>query len=249
MKNRNKSRFELPYVKLLCVSISCALLMGLSIPSTSAQTCASPAHVCDANTLITNLHATGNRNEYDDDSDEPSYIVWDAENAEAFTNCSSFVTHLLKHTYGWSNAYFTNWMGTSTPNAGQYHDAIAGENRFTPIEKRSDIQVGDFIAIKYPASSSTSGHILIVAGVPQVRTATSPLVTGMTQYEVSVIDSCNSYHGSSDTRYSAGEGIGRGAFRIYVDASDEIQGYTWSTFSNSTYYNQSQRHLVVGRLN
>lgn len=245
---KNRKRFRSPHMKMLCVSICCALVMSLSGVIVSGQTCASPQHVCEANTLISNLQATGLRNEYDNTS-EPSYVVWDTATAEAYTNCSTFATELLKHTYGWSSTYIRNWMGTSVPNAALYHDTIWAQDRFTLIQNASQIQAGDFIAIKYPTGSSTSGHLLIAAGAAQLRTSTEPLVDNFTQYEVSVIDSSKSYHGSSDTRYPNGEGVGRGVFRIYADSNNNIVGYTWSTFSNSEYHSQSENHLVVGRLN
>ena len=88
---------------------------------------------------------------------------------------------------------------------------------------------------------------------PTPRTASSPLITGTTQYEVLVNDSSASYHGTTDTRYKteAGgkndSGAGRGVMRLYADAAGDVVGYTWSTSKNSIYYNQTQRHLVVGR--
>lgn len=97
---------------------------------------------------------------------------------------------------------------------------------------------------------------MLVAGNVTLRMASNPIVAGTAQYEIPVIDSSRSYHGSGDTRHptqgGSGEGIGKGVFRIYVGANDQIMGYTWST-ANGTYYDQSApattlRHLVVGRL-
>ncbi len=241
---------------LLC----CAILMAAHSAKSLGQTGGSTQHLTQAETLIENLKLSNIRNQYDDDS-EPSYIVWDAPpNTAAYTNCSSFVTHLLKHTYHWTNDDFSGWWQSSNPTAARYHDVIEAQNRFTRIYYRNQIQPGDFIAIKYPSSSTTTGHILLVAANLKKREpATGPVVTGTTQYEVPVIDSTASYHGSTDTRYPNAPingtpgGIGKGVFRIYVDEYDQIVGYTWSTFSNSVYYGQSDppeslRHLVVGRL-
>lgn len=127
------------------------------------------------------------------------------------------------------------------------------QNRFTNILYRSQILPGDVIAIKYPSGASATGHVMLVAGTPVMRTpATAPVIANTTQYEAQVIDSTASYHGPADTRHpnngGVPGGIGKGVFRIYVDANDQIVGYTWSTYSNSTYYDQSQRHLVIGRL-
>ena len=115
------------------------------------------------------------------------------------------------------------------------------------------MQQGDIIAIKYPTGTSTStGHIMLIAAAPTLRTASAPLITGTTQYEVRVIDASSSGHGSLDTRYiSSGnfnDGIGSGYFRLYINSSGGVAGYTWSTYSSSVYYSQSDRPLLVGRL-
>ena len=44
------------------------------------------------------------------------------------------------------------------------------------------------------------------------------------------------------------EGVGIGVFRLYTDNTGTIVGYTWSTYNNSDYYDQTTRHLTVGRL-
>jgi len=67
-----------------------------------------------------------------------------------------------------------------------------------------------------------------------------------------VNDSSESGHGRTDTRRKSdgtfGSGVGEGIFCLYTNASGEIVGYTWSTFANSDYYDQTMRNLVVGRL-
>ena len=81
---------------------------------------------------------------------------------------------------------------------------------------------GDILAIKYYDDTSTnSGHAMVALGVPTARTATAPLVSGTTQYDILVADSSKSYHGPLDTRYTSGlpGGIGKGTFRIYVDVA------------------------------
>jgi predicted HNH restriction endonuclease len=90
----------------------------------------------------------------------------------------------------------------------------------------------------------------MIVSSPVLRTATAPLINGTTQYEVSIIDCSQSGHGSADTRYiSSGnwdDGVGKGVFRLYVNKKGAITGYTWSTYSSSVYYSQSERQLAVG---
>src|SRR5258708_16129155 len=54
-------------------------------------------------------------------------------------------------------------------------------------------------------------------------------------YDVTIIDSCDSYHGPTDTRTAKPGGIGQGVARFYVDASLGFIGYTWSTGNASEY--------------
>lgn len=168
------------------------------------------------------------------------------------TDCSGLLTCLLKQSYGYTNAYFKTWTGTSNPYAVTYYNEIKAKDHFSIISGIGSIARGDIIAIKYPAGSSNTGHTMLVADPAVIRTASAPLVTGTTQYEIPVMDCSSSGHGSTDTRYiSSGvwnDGIGKGVFRVYVNSRGAITGYTWSTYSNSVYYSQADRPLLVGRL-
>src|SRR5207302_1495068 len=97
-----------------------------------------------------------------------------------------------------------------------------------------------------------TGHVLLVAARPRPRTASRPLVKGTRQWEVSVIDQSSSGHGDSDTRRKASGGfsggLGKGVFRLYSNADDEVVGWSWSTSPQSTPYTQAQRPLAIGRL-
>jgi len=43
------------------------------------------------------------------------------------------------------------------------------------------------------------------------------------------------------------EGLGRGVFRIYADARDEVVGFAWSPLKVSRFVAPSEEHLVLGR--
>ncbi len=204
-------------------------------------------HLSDANGLITNLNIS-KKNVY---GSNPSYIVWNGANSDAKTVCATFVTLLLQHSYNWTNNTFQTWMGSNSPSAALYHDTILAQNGFLKIAQVNQIHAGDVLAIKYFDNASTNtGHAMVAAGVPVARTATAPIIPGTTQYELLVVDSSKSYHGTADTRFISGisGGIGRGTFRIYADANGSIAGYCWSNSSDSTYYSPLVRDLVVGRI-
>lgn len=199
--------------------------------------------------LIQNIQPSSNF--YDTKADS---VTWAGQqNAVAYycsTDCSGLLTKLFKQSYGYSNAYFKTWTGYSNPFASSYYNEIVTKDRFSRILNISQIAQGDIIALKYPPGSTNTGHIMVAEGPAILRTASAPLVSGTKQYEIWVNDCTSSGHGSLDTRYNGGnwdDGVGRGIFRIYADSKGNMVGYTWSTYSNSIYYKQSERQLAVGR--
>ncbi len=225
-----------PFRTLILTASSAAIL--------AAQ--AGPLHFQDANTLITDLASdSANVNIYDGDGNLTDKIDWTGSPRTAISVCGTFMTMLLKHTYGLTNAQFTAKTGSTSPNATKYHDAIVAESGFTRVPRVDQLVPGDIMAIKYPASMQSSGHVMMVQVLGDYHQRSDSrqefLLNGnqpdvMGYYDVTVIDSSSSYHGSSDSRHSKPGGIGRnGIFRIYVDNNFVITGYTWSTAKTSEY--------------
>lgn len=143
------------------------------------------------------------------------------------------------------------WWGFNNPGSPAYYDAIAAGNHFTEITNVADIQAGDLLAVKYQTSSTSpyTGYLMIVEYEPE-------LVTGSnTRYTVGIIDSTQTPHGSTDTRYLADtgangpehdKGIGSGDIYIDADATGAIAGHTWSAGPGS-FYSQVARSMKVGR--
>lgn len=236
------------FFRQLATIASISLAMTMPVTSFAKAT----NHVIWAEALVQNI--TPDHNVY---GSNPSYIYWagvnGAVNYENRTQCGSFVTNLLKQSYGWDSNTFKTWFGSTSPTAAMYHDAIQSQNGFTQVSRVQDIAIGDVLAIKYPDGLSSTGHVMVVRNVPQEITATAPIVAGTRQYAIAVYDSSQSGHGSTDTRKMAdgswSSGVGAGIFRIYADeTTNEIVGHTWSTYSNSIYYSQAERHLVAGFL-
>ena len=184
------------------------------------------------------------------------YVKWKDEAGsrkyESHTDCSGFLTALLERSYGFTQSDLERWLGKRRPLAIDYHDAILNQRGFKHIQRVSDVEPGDVLAIKYPPDADNSGHIMLVAEPPRRAKSTKPEIQGTEQWEVAVIDSSKSGHGKTDTRRrddgTFGSGVGEGVFRIYANRDGRIAGYAWSTFANSEYYDERQRHLVVGRM-
>jgi len=194
--------------------------------------------------------------DYNAYSFSPTYIYWVENQAVRYENstvCNTFLTKVLQQAYAWDDAHMRTWMGSSSPLAATYHDKIDTEaTGWTKITKVTSIVPGDIIAVKYLDGSSVSGHVMIAEDAPFLRIATKPFIANTSQYEVDILDSTSSPHGTADTRVLANgttdTGAGRGTIRIYADAAGAITGYTWSTSTGSAYYTPNLRHLVVGRL-
>lgn len=210
-----------------------------------------PKHLRDAQALVAGIDQRDNDYEH-----KGCYIHWKGEAGatryENRTDCSDFLNLLLEHSYHLSGGIYKQWTGKDRPTAELWHDAILAERGFTHIDLFADALPGDVLAIKYPAGETNSGHILIIAGPPQRREATKPMIPDTTQWNVPVVDSSESGHGKSDTRRlpsgKFGRGVGQGIFRIYTDANGRIVGYAWSDLIESVYRARPTWDIVLGRL-
>lgn len=106
---------------------------------------------------------------------------------------------------------------------------------------------------------------MLVVETPKKIESSKPVKEGTTQWQVKIIDQSRSGHGSNDTRrknnnFSACKkeeiphafysGLGQGMVRLYTNKDGSIYGYTWSIDCHPKKpYIQSQRNLVIGRLN
>ena len=233
------------------------LLLSLAV-STSIAAVTNPAMAVDPSHLIwaedVAPHVLPENNDYG--SGTLTTVRWgtptDLASYKNYSVCNSFVTKVLQKAYYWTDADFRTWMGASSPLASTYHDTIQAGTGFSNLTTVGNIQVGDLIAVKYPAGSTVSGHLMIVSALPRARTASNPLQTGTSQWEVEIIDSSSSNHGTFDTRVMADgtidAGVGIGTMRLYTNANGTFAGHTWSISSGSTYYSMTARHLVVGRV-
>lgn len=241
---------------LKCWTLATLLTSSLALtPKLRAQ----PQHLSDAENLVIGLlqsEQTAPAGTWPNFYGSPAVIHWDGAQSSARTECSTFLTLLLEHSYGWSSTNFWTWMGSTLPDAARYHDNIVRQNGFQRLTKVNQILPGDVLAIVYyPEYQSPSGHVMIVQDYPQPNSS-KPLIQGTQQWTVPVIDCTSTYHGTNDTRYAHPGGIGHGTFRLHGAADTTVTGYTWSLLSTSVgnYVPQatstnSGNHLVIGRLN
>ena len=210
-------------------------------------------------------------------------ILWKEDGnvfSENRTVCGQHVTIQLKHAYGWSDTTIKTKFGSTSPTAEKWYNDIVANQGFSRVGNVWDIAPGDIFAINYkddPSSNypTTTGHCGIVNSVGPIYTYTFTSNGVTIRYrDLEIFDSTSAVHSYDNRIFQAGElgagsaytewtGAGRGYMRIYVDASDNYLGYTWSMTGNKaqppgtpsswTYYNnnfkpESLRHFAVGRV-
>ena len=237
-----------------------------------AMASAEPKHLIEARALLKEIQSAGpDRNSY---QHKNITVVWPAGPAgadravpsELHADCSGFLNLLVAHACGLSADQILKRFGRARPLAKTWYAMISAQFGFEEIRRVQDIRPGDFIAIQYPPGGENTGHCMLAAGVATQRKATKPLLADSTQWEVTVIDSSMSPHGSTDTRNrpAAGEaanagataaadkpahatGLGQGILRLYADKDGKIVGYSWSVLGGSDLHLQADHALVVGR--
>jgi hypothetical protein len=228
-----------------------AILVAMQRPGLAQPNANEPKHLRAAQVLVQTVQPDETSYRHKD-----SVVHWKGEDGAPVsvcqTDCSGFVDALLKHSYGYDRKSFEKWFSVPRPTAADYHDAIAKRHGFQRIERLRDAHPGDILAVKYPAGSANTGHIMLVAAPPRRLKPSPPLVDGAEQWEVAVIDCSHSGHGTTDTRHLAGgksrAGLGQGTLRVYTAPSGAVAGYTWSTYSKSEYNDQKAHHMEIGRL-
>jgi hypothetical protein len=232
-----------PALKSLAATLLLASLLGATdLP---------PKHLRDAQALVAEIQPADNDYEH-----KQCFIKWKgidgATRYENRTDCSDFLDLLLQHSYGITDDQLKTWTGHRRPLAEHWHDAILKASGLKQIAKLQDAKAGDVLAVKYPPGLADTGHIMLVCEPAKEITPKAPLVAGTRQWDVTVIDSSKSGHGPTDTRKlpdgTFGKGAGRGVLRIYTTDNGEIAGYCWSDSSKSAFEPQSERNMVIGRL-
>lgn len=211
-----------------------------------------PPHLRDADLIAHNIDSAHNQYLHKD-----CFIKWKGEDGatlyENATDCSDFLNLLLQHSYKLTPANLHTLTGHDRPTATIWYDTIAAAKGFDVIPTLKQIQPGDILAIQYPAGQQEdTGHIMLAASAPQPRKPSAPLVDKTDQWELAVIDSSKSGHGTKDTRHhpdaTYDRGVGQGTVRLYSNPDGTLAGYSWSTLSASTFEPSSLHKIIVGRL-
>src|SRR5450432_4085403 len=190
-----------------------ALVLALSLTLSAAAQTGTGDHLAAARDLVSHLDLDHTHYEHGQGT-----VTW-AGVPSSYTDCSGFVDHLLMHSYGYGLDDFQRWFGSRRPTAKRYYEAVVEQTGFIRLERVTDLQPGDFIAVKYLQRSDNTGHIMLVDHSPErepsARGKTRPADSHGEAWLVTVIDSSESGHGTTDTRHKRGldghdhDGVGR----------------------------------------
>jgi len=228
--------------------IAALAVLGLLCLTSWSQETGQPKHLVEAKQLLKQVSLSNTSYKHG-----TSEIVWQGT-CSVHADCSGFMDGLLSHTYGYDEATFKKWFDSRRPTAARYHDAIVQGNGFTEVKTVGNVRPGDIIAVKYLHRKDNTGHVMLVAELPQRMKAKKPIMEGTEQWEITVIDSSQSGHGSTDTRHHQGkdgkdhDGLGQGVLRLYTDKQGHIAGFAWSTLGASKFAEPTEEHVVIGRL-
>lgn len=213
-----------------------------------------PPHLLEAETLVEYLRLRGGQwdhNRYnveqaDGENLGRTQVTWGrAGHPEEFENlsqCASFMTALLEHSYGtgtaygWAtSAYFDQYFppkdgSTRTSSYPNAEDLQAGFLKasavphFDPVTKPVNLRPGDIVAWDYdPAVKSTpyTGHTVLIRSY--LGTFSSSVdsklgITGVVPHLFQIVDCTNSPHGGPDL--TSRTSIDR--YRAYPDSRAEI---------------------------
>src|SRR4051812_17300851 len=230
---------------------------------------ATPPHLIEAQSIADYLRLVPENNVYKDAPDA-NEVTWGTpgrpETWKARAQCASFLTAVLRHSYGWAgDAFFTAYLGSVSPYARDYRTALAAPigPRLRAVTAVADLEPGDLVAIDYRNGQTTNtGHVVMVRRrkAPYTSPARTLNFPGEIQYPVEVVDCTSDPHGLHDkreypifpdTRLPAeplaggpiDDGVGYGHMMFYASAATGLfTRYRWSVNASSEH-----THTVAGR--
>ncbi|TXG98324.1 MAG: hypothetical protein E6R08_04855 [Nevskiaceae bacterium] len=187
------------------------------------------------------------------------------------TDCSRFVEDMFRraksgvveqlHTKSLKNSY----------SIRDWHPSVEREEAFTRIWKAADMKPGDVAVWLYvnTGDHTLPGHMLFIDSEPvKLAKPRKPIVEGLDQYEVTIIDTSQEAKSRDDTRFVSDaalrdaneakgkergsvtspnqKGVGRGRIRFYADAAGDIKGVAFS-FDKAKFHGLDDWNIVVGR--
>ena len=187
------------------------------------------------------------------------------------TDCGGFVEDMFRRTNSGVLEQLKTKKFKTRFSIFDWHPSIEKEEAFTRIMKVTDIKPGDVAAWLYTnkVTHALPGHMLFIDSPPvKLNKPRKPLVDGLDQYEVTIIDTSQEAKSRDDTRFVSDaalrdeneakgkqrgsvaspnyKGVGRGHIRFYADSAGAIKGIAFS-FDKAKFHGLDDWNIVVGR--
>ena len=187
------------------------------------------------------------------------------------TDCGGFVEDMFRRTKSGVLEQLKTKKFKTRFSIFDWHPSIEREEAFTRITKVTEIKPGDVAAWLYTekVTHTLPGHILFIDSPPvKLEKPRKPLVDGLDQYEVTIIDTSQEAKSKDDTRFVSDaalrdeneakgkqrgsvaspnyKGVGRGHIRFYADSAGYIKGIAFS-FDKAKFHGLDDWNILVGR--
>lgn len=151
-------------------------------------------------------------------------------------DCSGFLGYALRRVLPEQFEAIQTWNRVERPLAKHFTSYYASiepgkvKGGWTRVARAIDLVPGDVVAWLKPADlvSANTGHVMIVRAAPKKNPARGDEVL------VPITDSTASPHGSTDSRWSDGDGLGTGTIGLIVDGKGAPIRYRWSGGKSTT---------------
>lgn len=245
-------------------------VLGLAATWAAADEAAVPRHLQIARDFVANTkpenNSYANKNPYTrmpGDFLASEYVV--------ATDCSRFVEDMFRRANSGVVEQLRSKMFKNSHSTRDWHPSVEREEAFTRIWKAADMKPGDVAVWLYmnAGDHTLPGHMLFIDSEPvKLAKPRKPIVEGMDQYEVWIIDTSQEAKSRDDTRFVSDaalrdaneakgkergsitspnqKGVGRGRIRFYADAAGEIKGVAFS-FDKAKFHALDDWSVVVGR--
>ena len=187
------------------------------------------------------------------------------------TDCGGFVEDMFRRAKSGVLEQLKTKKFKTRVSIFDWHPSIEKEEAFTRIRKVPDIQPGDVAVWLYMnmGTHTLPGHMLFIDSAPvKLEKPRKPVVEGLDQYDVTIIDTSQEAKSRDDTRYVSDaalrdeneakgkergsiaspnyKGVGRGHIRFYADATGDIKGIAYG-FDKAKFHGLDDWSVVVGR--
>jgi hypothetical protein len=153
-------------------------------------------------------------------------------------DCSGFLGYSLSRVLPTQLATVKAFASVARPLAKHFETFFASiepgtkKGGWSRVARAVDVRAGDVVAWLKPAAleSTNTGHVMIATGPATINPKRADEIL------IPIADSSSTFHGSKDSRFPEGNGLGRGSIGIIVDSKGAPVSYRWTGGTSAIEY-------------